>query len=146
MIVIKESVRLPPTPPKVLAAPAPAILTAAARKCYKALLIEVKRALTRGLLAAQRALEYQRLKSYWEIGRGVDTAVAASSGALRLNSALYQLIREDIQKETGFDLTADMIGRMVQLYIKGCNDPCKIAAQGGYLNQVLLDQGLAEMY
>lgn len=68
-----------------------------------------------GLLAAQRVLEYERLKTYWQIGREIRAAVA-EGGTLHLGQPLYRQISQDIHQQTGLELTADTIGRMVQFH------------------------------
>ncbi|HBR14740.1 MAG TPA: hypothetical protein DD723_04235 [Candidatus Omnitrophica bacterium] len=81
---------------------------------YQNLLTAVKKALTGGLLAAQKVLEYERLKTYWQIGKEINAAVATSKGELRLGETLYLKIRRDINRELGLDLSVDALGRMTQ--------------------------------
>lgn len=86
-----------------------------ASKLYKDLIIAVKSALFSGLLAAQKALEYQRLKTYWTIGRDIRRAADSSDGALVLGEDLYQDINRDIFEQIGLDLKPDTIRRSIQL-------------------------------
>lgn len=83
-----------------------------AKSTYQDLLKDIKNTLTVGLLAAQRALEYQRLKTYWEIGRRIN--LAASAGQIKITQKLYHDISRDIESQIGLELTPDMLGRMVQ--------------------------------
>ena len=85
-------------------------------KSYQNLLTAVKAALKSGLLAVQKVLEYQRLKTYWQIGNEINTAVAASKGELRLGEELYLKISDDLNRELGLDLSVDTLGRTVQFY------------------------------
>ncbi|MBU4374033.1 MAG: thermonuclease family protein, partial [Euryarchaeota archaeon] len=78
------------------------------------LIAMVKMSLSKGLLAAQKMLEYQRLKTYWEIGRDITKIVARAKGELRLGQELYVKISKDINSQLGLDLSADTIGRAVQ--------------------------------
>ncbi|MDO8580071.1 MAG: DUF1016 N-terminal domain-containing protein [Candidatus Omnitrophota bacterium] len=92
----------------------PSKLTAS--KFYRDLIVSIKSTLKSGFLAAQKALDYQRLKTYWEIGRQIKLAVASSQGALTFGEKLYQDINRDIEAQMGLALTTDTIGRMVQLH------------------------------
>ena len=83
---------------------------------YQALLRAVKDELTAGLITVQRALEYQRVKTYWTIGKVIRSGVAASSRSLTLNAALYARISDDIGRQLGLDLTVDTLRRSVQFH------------------------------
>jgi endonuclease YncB( thermonuclease family) len=83
---------------------------------YQDLLSAVKSALASGLLAAQRVLEHERLKTYWAIGGEIRARVAASNGELHFTGDLYHRISADLKAQAGLDLTADTIGRMVQFH------------------------------
>lgn len=83
---------------------------------YQDLITAIHSALASGLLAAQKAVEYQRLKTYWQIGRDIRAAVEASNGALGLGENLYRRISRDIERETGLCLTIDTLGRTVQFH------------------------------
>lgn len=72
--------------------------------------------LTSGLLAAQKAVEYERLKTYWQIGREIQSAVERSGGTLRLGEGLYRQISRDIERTIDLALTIDTLGRTVQFY------------------------------
>ena len=81
---------------------------------YADLLVAIKMTLSSGLLAAQKALEYERLQTYWKIGKDIDVCVAASRGTLIPGKKLYQQVSIDIHEQTGLELTADTISRVVQ--------------------------------
>jgi len=83
---------------------------------YQGLLRAVTGVLSSGLLAARKALEYQRLKTYWELGRCIRTAVSASGGELVLGDALFARISRDLRRQTGLDLKIDTIRRVVQFH------------------------------
>lgn len=83
---------------------------------YQALLAAVKAALTKGLLAAQKVLEYQRLKTYHEIGKDMTDIVTASNGELHLGEELYLKISKDLAHDLGLELSSDLLGRTVQFY------------------------------
>lgn len=83
---------------------------------YPCLFREIKTAFTQGLLSAQKALEYQRLKTYWTIGRCVEQAVKNSKGSLTYGQGLYIKISDDLKDELNLDISTDMLGRMVQFY------------------------------
>ncbi|MCK5581398.1 MAG: thermonuclease family protein [Candidatus Omnitrophica bacterium] len=85
-----------------------------ATSSYQNLIIDVSKALSSGLLAAQKALEHQRLKTYWQIGKQICRAVKTSNGTISLSEKLYQDISRDIQKQAGLDLAAKTIGRAIQ--------------------------------
>lgn len=86
------------------------------KKFYTDLIKAIEVSLTSGLLAAQKALEYHRLKTYWQIGRDIQNAVVLSNGALRPGEDLYSLISRDIEKRTGLFLTIDTLSRVVQFH------------------------------
>lgn len=81
---------------------------------YDDLIIAIKSALIGGFVAAKKALEYQRLKTYWEVGKEITERVAASNGQMVLGPKLYKKISLDIQKNTGLELSRDTISRAVQ--------------------------------
>lgn len=83
---------------------------------YQKLISEITRALTSGLLAAQKALEYARLETYWTIGRSITRQVAGSQREITFSDSLYEQISRDLQKSTGLDLQVDTIRRTVQFY------------------------------
>jgi len=83
-------------------------------QCYADLVVAVEKHLVSGLMAAQKALEYERLKTYWTIGRDIRQAIAASNGRLVASTTLYQRISRDLKKRTGFHLTYDTLRRVVQ--------------------------------
>ena len=60
-----------------------------ASNSYKDLILGVQATLSTGLLTAQKALEYQRLRTYWEIGNTIRNSVALSKGSLQLGGKLY---------------------------------------------------------
>ena len=83
---------------------------------YPNLIKAIQTSVTTGLLAAQKAVETERLKTYWQIGREIQEAVAQSNSALHLREDLYRSISRDIEKQTGLILTIDTLGRTVQFY------------------------------
>jgi len=83
---------------------------------YQSLITAVNATLTSGLIQAQKALERQRLKTYWTIGRDIIRYVNASNGALAFSDKLYERISRDVHKQLGLDLTADTVSRTVQLH------------------------------
>jgi len=83
---------------------------------YNTLLNEVKAVLSSGLIRVQKALEYQRVKTYWTIGQKIYQRVNASKGALNLNRDLYQRISDDIRRDLGLELTLDTLRRTIQFY------------------------------
>ncbi len=89
-----------------------------ASKSYKNLIASITSALRSGFLAAQKALEYQRLKTYWEIGREISRYGARSE-------KLYLDISRDIEAQMGLTLSSDMIGRMVQFHDEYPKFPAK---------------------
>ena len=87
-------------------------------KPYRTLIASITSALKAGFLAAQKALEYQRLKTYWEIGREISRYGAPSK-------KLYRDISADIEAHLGLTLSCDMIGRMVQFHDEYPKFPAK---------------------
>lgn len=81
---------------------------------YDGLLRAVKAALSAGLIDARKALEYQRVKTYWTIGTEIRQRVDASRGALTYQDQLYQRISADVERLLGVDLSKDAICRSIQ--------------------------------
>jgi len=81
---------------------------------YENLLKAVARRLFKGLLDAQKALEYQRLRTYWLVGGDIRKRAEASGGAIHLGDKLYADISRDLAKTSGLDVSTDTIRRMVQ--------------------------------
>ena len=89
---------------------------AIASNLYQSLLHSITSTLKAGFLAAQKLLEYQRLKTYWDIGRQINIFTSASDGEIKITEKLYQNISGDIEAQMGLQLTPDTIGRMVQFH------------------------------
>ena len=77
---------------------------------------EIQSLLARGIISAQRAVEYQRVRTYWLIGQKITRAVGGSQNGLMLNSALYSRVSRDITAATGLNLSRDVIQRAVRFY------------------------------
>ena len=90
--------------------------TQAMSLAYQNLFTAVKAALTSGLLAAQKVLEYERLKTYWQIGKEIHAAVAGSKGELRVEEALYHTISNDLYRQLNLEVSVDLLSRMVQFH------------------------------
>lgn len=85
------------------------------RSTYHHLLSSIQTHLNDGLLAAQRAVEYQRLKTYWLIGRDITRYLEEREGGRdKLNQELYARLSMDIEKKLNLTLTHDTIQRTVQ--------------------------------
>ena len=83
---------------------------------YKSLITTIKSTLKSGFLAAQRLLEYQRLKTYWEIGRQIQRYAASTGNKVQITEKLYKAICGDIEKGTGVQFAPDTLSRMVYFY------------------------------
>ncbi|MCK5178939.1 MAG: thermonuclease family protein [Candidatus Omnitrophica bacterium] len=83
---------------------------------YKDLIASVTSTLYLGLLAAKKNLEYQRLKTYWDVGKRIRGIVARSGGTLVLGEKLYKEISRDLKEGLDLDLSADTIQRAVQFH------------------------------
>ena len=81
---------------------------------YTSLIRQVKQVLKYGLVAAQKAVEYQRVKTYWTIGRTITDAVEASNGALAINEELYVRISKDVRTSLKLNLSRNTIQRAIQ--------------------------------
>ncbi len=83
---------------------------------YKSLIVSIKSVLKDGLLAAQKTLEYQRLKTYWQIGEKIKLYGSSSGKKAMITQALYHDLSRDIESELGLVLSADILSRMVHFY------------------------------
>jgi len=89
-------------------------LSLSIKPSYQFLLQTIGAELSAGLISVQKTLEYQRVKTYWTIGKKTRQIVAASQGALKLNAELYNRISVDIDRQLGLDLTSDTVRRSIQ--------------------------------
>jgi len=85
-----------------------------AKTLYNDLIKTVKAALTAGLIEAQKALEYQRVKTYWTIGAAVLDAADRPVSTILNNKELYTKISADVERSLGLELSTDTIQRCVQ--------------------------------
>jgi endonuclease YncB( thermonuclease family) len=83
---------------------------------YKSLITAIQSTLKSGFLAAQRALEYQRLKTYWDIGRQIQLYAASTGEKAQITEKLYNAICSDIVKGTGVQFSPDTLSRLVYFY------------------------------
>ncbi len=81
--------------------------------CQK-LISSLKKILIHGLVSAQKALEYQRVKTYWEMGKNIDEAIDSSNGELVGGEKLYEEISDQLRSDLDMDISADTIFRAVQ--------------------------------
>ncbi|MFC1510197.1 thermonuclease family protein [Candidatus Omnitrophota bacterium] len=82
---------------------------------YKTLISTIQSTLNSGLNAAKLALEYARLKTYWEVGRRIRAVVDSSDGELVMGEKLYQRISLDLGG-AGLQMSADLVFRSVQFH------------------------------
>ncbi len=83
-------------------------------RSYQRLIASIKKTLMHGLIAAQKALEYQRLKTYWQIGHDITRAVEASSGSMVFGQALYTRIAGQLTRDLKVDISPDTLYRAIQ--------------------------------
>jgi|GEM_PF-244616 len=83
---------------------------------YQTLVQQVALELSQGLAAAQKALEYARLRTYWQIGRRISEAARQSRGAIVPGDKLYARISADLHAMAQLDLAPDTIRRTIQFY------------------------------
>jgi micrococcal nuclease len=83
---------------------------------YAKLIASIKVTLMHGLIAAQKALEYQRLKTYWQIGQKISRAVDTSKGAMEFGERLYQDLSRRLSRDLKVDISADTLYRAILFY------------------------------
>lgn len=81
---------------------------------YQALIASVQNILSTGLIAAQKALEYHRLETYWLIGQDIRQRIEGSNGELVLDEELYSEISKSLKKNMALDFTTDTLRRIIQ--------------------------------
>lgn len=86
-------------------------------RTYQSLITSIQSTLKTGFLAAQKALEYQRLKTYWDIGRLINEYAAATGGKAEITERLYNKISRDLKSATDLEFSPDALSRMV--YFQG---------------------------
>ena len=65
-------------------------------------------------MAAQKAIEIHRMKTYWTVGRKITDYAESSREKITLGKKFYEKISVDINKEFKLDLSAETIQRSVQ--------------------------------
>ncbi len=83
---------------------------------YHDLIGSIKSTISRGLITAQKVIEYERLRTYWCIGKHIHCAVKRSKGKLRLGGMLYRRIQQDLDDDLDLDLSLDLLRRTVSFY------------------------------
>lgn len=81
---------------------------------YSKLIASIKITITQGLISAQKQLEYQRLKTYWQVGSQIIDHVDRSNGELVFGEKLYTGISSQIKADLNLDMSADTILRAIQ--------------------------------
>lgn len=75
---------------------------------YQTLLKTIKQSMACGVEAAERELQYQKMTTYWQIGRHIACYDLRKDGTSTYGSALYK----NLSKDTG--LSVELLGRMVR--------------------------------
>jgi len=83
---------------------------------YTSLLTAIHTDMHSGLAAAQRALEYQRLRTYWVVGRKLNAYIARFPGEAQRGNAFFRRVSRDLQTQTGMKITADTLVRTAQFH------------------------------
>jgi len=83
-------------------------------RAYGKLVVSLHATLTQGLADARKALEYQRLKTYWTVGCRINDYLDAYQQDLKTHQAFYSKLSRDIQKQTGDEIAYDTLRRAVQ--------------------------------
>ena len=108
-----------------------------ALNAYSDLVAAIKSTLMGGFLAAKKVLEYQRVKTYWEVGKEIAERVDASNGQMVLGEKLYEHLSLDIRKNTGIELSHDTIFRAIQFNKKYPEFPGKTTLTFTHYRQLL---------
>ncbi|MBU0468469.1 MAG: thermonuclease family protein [Candidatus Omnitrophica bacterium] len=66
-----------------------------------------------GLVDAQNVFHYQRVKTYWEVGKDIINISERSNGGLSLGPKLYGRISAEIQKQFNLDIKSDTVKKIV---------------------------------
>ncbi|MDP8213379.1 MAG: DUF1016 N-terminal domain-containing protein [Candidatus Zapsychrus exili] len=83
-------------------------------KSYDNLFLRIKNAFSLGLVKAEKALEYQRIKTYWQVGREINKAACAPGSELCLGQMLYEKISADLKQQINLDISPDTVSRTVR--------------------------------
>ncbi len=89
-------------------------LLTAVSSAYDKLLVSVHATMASGLLAAQKALEYQRLKTYWHIGQQLQNYMDSYLQGSLAREEFYQRLSRDISAAVGSEVSYDTLRRSVQ--------------------------------
>ena len=81
---------------------------------YTDLITSVTHEMRSGLARAQKALEYQRLKTYWTVGRIINAYLRRTPEAAARGTAFLKQVSEDIRHQGQLDISHDTVIRVVQ--------------------------------
>ena len=80
---------------------------------FNDLMSALKSAFTDGLVDAQNVFHYQRVKTYWSVGKDIINISGRSNGALSLGPKLYGRISAYIQEQLKLDIKSDTVKKIV---------------------------------
>ena len=69
---------------------------------------------TQGLINAQKAVQYQRIKTYWKVGGKMGRYLRSPQNKFKTTEEFYQKTKPVLLKKIGIDLSVDMLRRIVQ--------------------------------
>lgn len=81
---------------------------------YQDLIKSVNVIVVNGLLSARKALEYERVKTYWRVGKKINDYIKRTPGAARRGEAFLEQFSIDLRENTDLDLSHDTVVRAVQ--------------------------------
>ncbi|MFP4473803.1 MAG: DUF1016 N-terminal domain-containing protein [Candidatus Omnitrophota bacterium] len=85
-------------------------------RAYDDLVDTLESALTSGLTAARRALEYQRLKTYWQIGRSLNMYIKRFPEAAARGNAFFRRVSSDLRRKKDLNISPDTISRAAHFH------------------------------
>ncbi len=83
---------------------------------YDNLVVSLRKAFAEGLVSAQKALEYHRLKTYWTIGKELNAYIDKNSDALHQGRGFFRQVSEDLNRNTEMNVSHDTIARAARFH------------------------------
>lgn len=92
---------------------------------YVTLIAAIDTRMRSGLIAAQKALEYQRLKTYWNIGKIINAYLAKNPEADNNGRAFFKKLSDDLNREGGLMVSHDTLSRAARFHKQYPKFPAK---------------------
>jgi len=70
-----------------------------------------------GLAAAEKAVQYERIRTYWHVGGRIDQFFRSPYNTFKTKKEVYEHIRPVLRQRLNLDLSTDTLQRIVRFYL-----------------------------